>query len=232
MSRGRGWSKLVAAWLALGAAVLPARAHPHVWIDVRLEIVFDDAGRLAAIRHRWALDASFTLNEVMQFVDGDGNLVLSPPEVDRALAYYFGWIEPNRYFTHVTVDGTAVRVTDQPPPKASFADGFFFVAAELRLDQPITIGANAAIDVYDPEIYYSFDFPRAGAERPGPRATPGAPLAEGAILAVDAPPHCWVGQRPPELLDPMAVILLQRLGLATQSDSAAGFPTRAVVPCQ
>jgi ABC-type uncharacterized transport system substrate-binding protein len=229
LDRGRLFAG--AACLALGLGAAPATAHPHVWIDVRLEVVFDDAGRFAAVRQHWALDTSFTLNEVMQFVDADGNLVLDPSEVERALAYYFGWIVPNRYFTRITVDGTVLRVTDQPAPDASFADGFFFVEAELRLDEPVAIAANAAIDVWDPDFYYSFDFPREGAQ-PGPRVAPGAPLAEDAIVAVDAPPRCTVGQRPPEALDPMAVALLQRLGLATQSDSAAGFPTRAVVLCQ
>ncbi|MCC6982462.1 MAG: DUF1007 family protein [Bauldia sp.] len=228
----RGWLCLAATFLTLGVGVQPATAHPHVWIDVRLEIVFDEAGRLAAVRQHWALDSSFTLNEVMQFVDGDGNLVLSPPEVERALAYYFGWIVPNRYFTRITIDGTAVRVTDQPAPEASFADGFFFVDAELRLDEPVAIGSNAAIDVYDAEIYYSFDFPREGSDRPGPRSPPEPPVVADAIVAVDAPPRCSVGKRAPEALDPMAVVLLRRLGLAAPNDDAAGFPTRAVILCR
>jgi ABC-type uncharacterized transport system substrate-binding protein len=232
MLSGRRWLSLGAACLAFGAGVPAAAAHPHVWIDVRLEIVFDEAGRLSAIRQHWALDSNFTLNEVMQFVDGDGNLVLSPAEVERALAYYFGWVVPNRYFTHITVDGSVVRVTDQPAPEASFDDGFFFVAAELRLDEPIAIGRNAAIDVFDAEIYYSFDFPREGSDRPGPRLAPEPPIVADAIVAVDAPQRCTVGQRAPEVLDPMAVALLRRLGLSAPADGAAGFPTRAVVLCR
>jgi hypothetical protein len=61
---------------------------------------------------------------------------------------------------------------------------------------------------------------------------PEEPIVADAIVAVGAPPGCSVGQRAPEALDPMAVLLLRRLGLSAPDDAAAGFPTRAAILCR
>jgi ABC-type uncharacterized transport system substrate-binding protein len=210
---------------------VPAIAHPHVWIDARLAVVFDEAGRLTAVREHWALDSNFTLIEVSPYVDGNQNGTLEPAEVDRAIAYYMAWINENHYFTRIMVDGTVVKF-DNSKPAATFADGFFSVDAELHLVEPVAITESAAIDVFDREIYYDIDFPREGAAKPGSRATPDAPLVNDAIVAIDPPAGCRVGRRPPEMLDPMAVALLRRLGFSAPNDAAAGFPTRAVILCR
>lgn len=220
-------SRLGTASLALVVTAAPAIAHPHAWIDVRLEIVFDDAGRFAAVREHWALDTTFTFNEVLPFVDADGNRELSPAEVDRAVAHYFGWIGYNRYFTRIAVDGGVVPFVDQPVPGARFADGVFFVDAELRLEAPVVIRGNAAIDVLDVETNYSFDFPRVGSDRPGPRIAADAPIAGGAIVAVNPPAGCSVTARS-QLVPEAAVALAGQ----TPNDSAAGYPARAVVFCR
>ncbi len=44
----------------LAATPLPALAHPHIFIDAKATIVFDDAGDVAGIRHSWTFDESFS----------------------------------------------------------------------------------------------------------------------------------------------------------------------------
>ena len=53
--------RLRAIFIALFCLV-PAvvRAHPHVWVDAAAEIVYDDRGRIAAIRHHWRFDEGFS----------------------------------------------------------------------------------------------------------------------------------------------------------------------------
>ncbi|MEM8823617.1 MAG: DUF1007 family protein, partial [Pseudomonadota bacterium] len=49
---------LSAITLGLGA---PAGAHPHVFVDAQSGFVFDDEGRLEALRITWTYDALTTL---------------------------------------------------------------------------------------------------------------------------------------------------------------------------
>lgn len=48
------------AILATGLlAAGPASAHPHVFIDAKADVVFDDQGRITAIRNVWRFDDAY-----------------------------------------------------------------------------------------------------------------------------------------------------------------------------
>jgi ABC-type uncharacterized transport system substrate-binding protein len=228
----RPGTAVASALSALAASATGASAHPHVWIDVGVEAVFAPDGRLSAIEERWTLDRNFTNAEVMPYVDTDGNLVLGPAEVERAIRYYFNFATVYRYFTHLEVDGVTVHTEIPPAPTVTYSEGYFFLDVELKLAEPVRVERSASIDVYDPEIYYQLDFPHEGAPYPtGQRWPADAPLGEGAIAATNLPAGCAIGRRGPELLDPMANLLLQRLGFQTAGDPAAGQPVRVVLTC-
>jgi ABC-type uncharacterized transport system substrate-binding protein len=71
LARGAGWvvprMRLDRATLLrvglLGAFLLytgTATAHPHAWIDLRVSLLFDDAGELYALRQEWVFDPSYS----------------------------------------------------------------------------------------------------------------------------------------------------------------------------
>lgn len=70
--------KTLVSLLVLAALVaIPAKspqAHPHGWIDLRSVMIFDDEGRIEAIRVHWLFDEYYTVfaTEGMD-ADGDGN---------------------------------------------------------------------------------------------------------------------------------------------------------------
>src|SRR5690606_5601131 len=70
----------ILAALVLVLAATAARAHPHVFIDARAEIVFDAEGRVAAIRHVWQFDEGFSIYAT-QGLDEDGDGKLSDAEL-------------------------------------------------------------------------------------------------------------------------------------------------------
>jgi ABC-type uncharacterized transport system substrate-binding protein len=71
LARGAGWvvprmrpdmATLLRVGL-LGAFLLytgTATAHPHAWIDLRVSLLFDDAGELYALRQEWVFDPSYS----------------------------------------------------------------------------------------------------------------------------------------------------------------------------
>src|SRR3974390_3492944 len=50
---------LLAALIALACAA-PARAHPHVWVTMRSELVYAPDGTITGIRHAWSFDDMFS----------------------------------------------------------------------------------------------------------------------------------------------------------------------------
>jgi ABC-type uncharacterized transport system substrate-binding protein len=225
---------------ALLAFSTPASSHPHVWIDVRVEIVFDETGRLTAVRERWVLDANFTRYDILPAGDADRDGVLDPAEAENAIARYMGWIGYFDYFTRIALARETVDFIEPPAPNVSFLDGHFTVSAELVLAEPLVLaGRSVGIDVFDQELYYYFDFPD-GSDAPAPpariitegRAVPSNPaIAPDAIAATGLPAGCRVDRRGTDFVDPTAAVMLQRRGLKAATDPAAGYPVRVMVSC-
>jgi ABC-type uncharacterized transport system substrate-binding protein len=44
-----------------GLLFSPAQAHPHAWIDLRVAVVFDEAGHITALRQVWRIDPFYSL---------------------------------------------------------------------------------------------------------------------------------------------------------------------------
>src|SRR5688500_17790999 len=72
-------STLIGAVLLLAPA--EAQAHPHEWIDVASEVLFDGRGRIAGIRHHWRFDEGFSAF-ALQGLDADGDGTYSPEELE------------------------------------------------------------------------------------------------------------------------------------------------------
>ncbi len=56
----------------LAFAPAAALAHPHEWVDVASEVLFDAHGRIAAIRHHWRFDEAFSAF-ALQGLDSNGD---------------------------------------------------------------------------------------------------------------------------------------------------------------
>ena len=56
----RGLLATLLTLLALIAAGAPARAHPHVWVAVRSEVVFGPDGKISGVRHAWEFDEMYS----------------------------------------------------------------------------------------------------------------------------------------------------------------------------
>ena len=66
-----------AATFALAGA---AQAHPHIFIDAKATIVFNDAGELAEIKNSWTFDEAFSVWQV-QGLDTNNDGITSSEEM-------------------------------------------------------------------------------------------------------------------------------------------------------
>ena len=165
-------ARLAAVFGLLGAAGLPgpAAAHPHVWIDARAEVVFDDAQRLTALRVAWRFDEFYSLFAI-EGLDKDGDGVTTPEELYPLAELNVTSLEPYRYFTEVFADGQALGFAKVSDYGARYDDGIltlvftiplaaaadpraaritfrsydptFYIAIEPALDEPVTFAGSA-----------------------------------------------------------------------------------------
>ena len=68
----RLFARLLVIVAGLVAFAGPAFAHPHVWIDARGEVLFEN-GAIAGMRHHWTFDPYFSAWAIQGLdTDGDG----------------------------------------------------------------------------------------------------------------------------------------------------------------
>lgn len=54
------WLRAVSAILGFVLVSTPGSAHPHIWINARAAIIFNDDGELSAIHNRWTFDDAYS----------------------------------------------------------------------------------------------------------------------------------------------------------------------------
>ena len=88
LPRSEKWAMTLRRWTtasailacALGAAA-PAMAHPHVWVEMRSDVVFNDQGLITALNLMWTFDDNYT-QMALDGLDTNGDGVYSPDELE------------------------------------------------------------------------------------------------------------------------------------------------------
>lgn len=181
---------LIAAALAAGLAGA-ANAHPHVFVESRAEVVFDEAGRLSAVRHVWSFDEAFTAFAV-QGLDENGDGELSREELQPLAQVNVESLAEYDFFTFLHQDGADIAFE---PPSEYWLDFYggrltLFFTLPLR-EARVMDASNVELDVFDPNYFVAFEM------------TQDTPFA-----MVDAPKTCTLDFTPPPPLDPQTATTL------------------------
>ena len=161
--RAVGARTVLAALFALAfvlAPPSPARAHPHVWIDMQSELQFDDQGRVTAIGITWTFDefySAFAVEGAARTDNGyDEELLAGLAEVN--LQNLAEW----NYFTEVTAGGKTVALDTARDGKSTWDDeaGRLTLAFVVPLRKPVIPSATEMLKlrIYDPSYYISIDY--------------------------------------------------------------------------
>ena len=155
------WSRpcLAAAGLVLAVLCIPGplRAHPHVFIEQQLTIVFDELG-LAGIHARWMFDEMFSAMIAADH-DKNKNQSLEPEEISEIKAKAFSYISAYHYYFTVSIDGTPFMVNHITDFSADLDRGrlsyeFFIPCQAAAAATPKTL----KVATYDPEYYSAIYF--------------------------------------------------------------------------
>ncbi|MEX2630513.1 MAG: DUF1007 family protein [Tistlia sp.] len=138
---------------ALSLAGGAAQAHPHAWIDVRVELQFDAAGAVASLRQTWLFDPYYTVFAT-EGMDADGDGRPDPDQLAELLAVHLGNLEEYGYFTAASAAGEAVAFGAPSGGVNAMRGDRLEMSFLLPLAAPADPAAGGfSYRVYDPTYY-------------------------------------------------------------------------------
>lgn len=184
----RGFDLFVATVAAFAAS--PAAAHPHVFVDARADIVFDDEGRMTEISHAWQFDQAFS-EFAVQGLDANDDGKLDGNELKPLAEINVTSLREFEFFSYLTIGSD--RAILLPPEKywLEFENGRLTLFFTLPLEKPRVVAAYAMLEVFDREYFVEFGFPE---DQP--------------VRLVGAPAGCGMRHHAPEELDARTMAIL------------------------
>ncbi|HWV19939.1 MAG TPA: DUF1007 family protein, partial [Devosia sp.] len=138
--------------------VQPAAAHPHIFIDAKVTVVFDDAGRIAALRNSWTFDTAFSV-WMVQGLDTNGDGVVSSEEMqDLADENMVGLADYGFY----TVAGDGVDFTAAGDQRMHYHDNRVTLDFSVNANEPVAPGSRFELGIFDAEYYVAITFADVG----------------------------------------------------------------------
>jgi nickel/cobalt exporter len=196
-----------------------ARAHPHVWVDAAAEMLFDDKGRIAAIRHHWRFDEAFSAY-ALQGLDVDRDGKFSAEELAPLAKENVESLKDFDFFTSLSVGDYQAGFSAPKDYNIDLMDDRLVLHFTLPLAMPLLTRATTVLEVGDPEYYVAFSLPSIEAVR-----------------LINAPSVCRLVVHPAKELDAAAAATLAEIGPdvrdlpADMQALAAGTENSADVNC-
>jgi ABC-type uncharacterized transport system substrate-binding protein len=196
----------------LGAG--PARAHPHVFVDAKAEILFNADGLVEAIRHRWSFDEAYSAY-ITQGLDKNGDGRLTSDELAELAKVNVESLPDVEFFTAARLNGRKQEFGTPGGQVMSFDGKILTLTYTLPLKSPGKV-RSFGIEIGDPTYFVAFNIVDA----------------PDAVVATGAPQGCVVRvNRPPKLDDETQKRLAEADITATPDVSGLEITTRALVAC-
>lgn len=148
----------VAGFCAAMMVAAPAAAHPHLFIDVGLTILFDDAGRATGVTVEWHYDEFFTLSYLTdEGYDPDFDGVLTDDELARLTGFDMRWQAGHAGDSYALSGEVPVALSGPADPTARMEGGRIVTTHTRRFAEPVAVtDAPLVVQVYDPSFYTAY----------------------------------------------------------------------------
>ncbi|WP_192931108.1 DUF1007 family protein [Gemmobacter serpentinus] len=135
----------------------PAAAHPHIWVDTGIEVIFDAEGRATALRIRWDYDEFYSLLLIEERgLDADHDGTASDAERAALQGFDMQWMEDFAGDTYAASGERPLTLSAPEGWTADYRDGRLTSSHLRRIDPPVTLDHPLRIEVYDPGYYSSY----------------------------------------------------------------------------
>lgn len=164
-------------------AAQPALAHPHIFIDARAVISFDDTGAVRSIHNSWTFDEAFSAWQV-QGLDTNSDGTTSSEEMQELADETMTGLAEYHYYTFAG-EGADENLVFSNGRNARFVyeNGRSVLNFDVDFETPYHVRDTLEIAINDPEYYVAITFADASA-----------------VTLVNAPAGCAVIMDPPETM--------------------------------
>jgi ABC-type uncharacterized transport system substrate-binding protein len=136
----------------------PAMAHPHVWIGMRSDVVFDDTGLITGLNIMWTFDDAYA-QMALDGMDADGNGDYSPQELEPLTKENLESLKDYDFFTVMRFKGEKQPFGKIVESGQLWSDNKLQLHFQLPLLKPVDpIKGEFVAKVYDPEFYIAIDY--------------------------------------------------------------------------
>ena len=201
-------ARLMALCALLLVFVLPAAAHPHIFIDAKVTVVFNDAGQIIGLRHNWTFDEAFS-SWVVQGLDTNGDRQTSPEELQPLADDNLNGLTEFGFYTYAGAQDNPLKFTADGDQRFVYENGRTTLTYGLTVTNPQPMANRFELGIYDPDYYVAISFADAGD-----------------VTLENAPAGCGVTLEPPKDMDQALQDRLNALGpdvMELPSDLAAAL---------
>ncbi len=140
----------------------PAVSHPHVAIEARSDVVFDDAGRIIAVNVEWSFDEFYSVTAV-EGLDANQNGKYEPAELNGVIVENIKELKAFRYFTQVNADGKPVAYGEVTEFGSHMKNDILTMYFQIPFAEPVDpVASQVSYKMYDPEFYIAIEYPAKG----------------------------------------------------------------------
>jgi ABC-type uncharacterized transport system substrate-binding protein len=147
--------------VVIGLAAGPVLAHPHVWIDTRIEVILNEANEATGVRIGWTYDDLYSLYVVGDMgLDPDWDGKLTPEEEAKLAGFDMEWIEGFEGDSYALLGETELELSGPQDWTASYADGRITSTHLRTFAMPVPVAdVPLIVQVYDPGYYTAYSIP-------------------------------------------------------------------------
>ena len=175
----------------------PALAHPHVWVTMRTEVLFNPAREITGFRHTWTFDEGYT-SFAIDGLDTNNNGVYEQNELKPLAETNIEALKEFEYFTFAFMKETKLKTKMPVDYRLDYKDKLLTLTFTLPLEEPVPYNKikDFSFAVYDPGMYVAMDFVANDpvTVAPAERAACVASVGDRYAKAKTAPKELTLGQ--------------------------------------
>jgi ABC-type uncharacterized transport system substrate-binding protein len=149
---------IVMAAMMAGFAGTPARAHPHVWIEMQSDVVFTEDGLIKGVNLEWTFDDAYT-QIALDGLDVDGDGLYSQSELAPLTKENISSLKDYEYFTVMRANGEQLKIGEVTDFGQIWSNNKLTLHLQVPLEKPVDPRTQEfVLKVYDPEFFIAIDY--------------------------------------------------------------------------